>query len=68
MPLTWRFSSIRRLFWLSFVSQEIHPRTKRLMKVFLGVLALLGLARADDKKGPLVTDKVRYFFSKMAKN
>merc|ERR1712210_310843 len=29
-----------------------------LMKVFLGVLALLGLARADDKKGPLVTDKV----------
>merc|ERR1712037_375491 len=39
-------------------SQEIHPRTKRLMKVFLGVLALLGLAHADDKKGPLVTDKV----------
>jgi len=31
------------------------------MKVFLGVLALLGLAHADDKKGPLVTDKVSYF-------
>merc|ERR1712127_782 len=39
-------------------SQEIHPRTTGLMKVFLGVLALLGLAHADDKKGPLVTDKV----------
>ena len=31
------------------------------MKVFLGVLALLGLAHAEDKKGPLVTDKVSYF-------
>ena len=57
----WRgnWTSGRRSYWLRLFSQEIHPRATGLMKVFLGLLALLGLAHADEKKGPLVTDKVR---------